>query len=159
REATALQETNAMTASVLRRGTGGHLAQPPQLRQEIDSASDQGDARQAIGSAASSVIVIPGYEILGGLAPGGIGVILKGRDAVLGRELAIKVVLDRVRDNAEVLRRFVEEAQITGQLQHPGIAPVHELGRTPDGRPYFAMKLIKGRTLAKLLKDRPDAAH
>ena len=48
-------------------------------------------------------------------------------------------------------RRFVEEAQIGGQLQHPGIVPVYELGTFADRRPYFTMKLVKGRTLAALL--------
>jgi serine/threonine protein kinase len=50
--------------------------------------------------------------------------------------------------------RFLEEAQITGQLQHPGVPPVHEVGRLPDGRPFLAMKLIEGRTLADLLSNR-----
>ena len=50
----------------------------------------------------------------------------------------------RIRANTEVVRRFVEEAQIGGQLQHPGIVPVYELGTFPDRRPYFAMKLVKG---------------
>ena len=53
-----------------------------------------------------------------------------------------------------MVRRFVEEAQIGGQLQHPGIVPVYELGRFPDGRLYIAMKLVRGRTLAALLESR-----
>ena len=80
------------------------------------------------------------------------GAVLKGRDVDLGRDLAIKVILEEHRDHPEMVRRFVEEAQIGGQLQHPGIVPVHELGRFPDGRLYIAMKLVKGRTLAALLK-------
>src|SRR5262249_35503705 len=52
------------------------------------------------------------------------------------------------------------EARITGQLQHPGVPAVHDLGALPDGRPFLAMKLVKGRTLADLLKERPDpSAH
>src|SRR5262249_46222283 len=51
-------------------------------------------------------------------------------------------------------RRFLEEAHLTGQLQHPGIAPVHAVGRLPDGRPFFSMKLIQGYTLAELLQER-----
>ena len=94
------------------------------------------------------------YHLVGELARGGMGVILKGRDVDLGRDLAIKVILDEHRDAPEIVRRFVEEAQIGGQLQHPGIVPVHELGRLPDGRLYIAMKLIRGRTLAALLEDR-----
>ena len=59
-----------------------------------------------------------------------------------------------IEDKPELLRRFVEEAQIGGQLQHPGIVPVYELGAFADRRPYFTMKLVKGRTLAALLAER-----
>ena len=84
------------------------------------------------------------------------GAVLKGRDPDLGRELAVKVLLEKHRDDPEMVCRFVEEAQIAGQLQHPGIVPVYELGTFSDRRPYFAMRLVKGRTLASLLADRPD---
>jgi eukaryotic-like serine/threonine-protein kinase len=87
------------------------------------------------------------YQLFGEIARGGMGAVLKGRDADLGRDLAVKVLLGRHRDEPELVRRFIEEAQISGQLQHPGIVPVYELGRLPDGRPFFAMKLVKGRTL------------
>ncbi len=80
--------------------------------------------------------------------------VLKARDADLGRDLALKVLLDRHRGDQDVIRRFVEEAQIGGQLQHPGIVPVHELGTLADLRPFFTMKLVKGRTLAALLAER-----
>jgi serine/threonine-protein kinase len=94
------------------------------------------------------------YELLGEIARGGMGAVLKARDRDLGRDLAVKVLADPRR--ADLAWRFLEEARITGQLQHPGIPPVHELSTLPDGRPFFAMKLIKGRTLAELLRDRPD---
>jgi serine/threonine-protein kinase len=93
-------------------------------------------------------------QLLGELARGGMGVIIKGRDSDLGRDLAVKVLLEQHRENAGLIRRFVEEAQIAGQLQHPGVVPVYELGTLADRRPYFAMKLIKGRTLAALLGER-----
>jgi eukaryotic-like serine/threonine-protein kinase len=96
------------------------------------------------------------YQLQGEIARGGMGAILKGLDVDLGRELAIKVLLEIHRDNPDVIQRFVEEAQIGGQLQHPGIVPVFELGTVPDRRPYFAMKLVKGRTLAALLRERAD---
>ncbi len=99
------------------------------------------------------------YQLLGEVARGGMGAILKGRDVDLGRDLAIKVLLEKHRDHPEMVRRFVEEAQIGGQLQHPGIVPVHELGRFPDGRLFIAMKLVKGRTLAALLESRTDPAE
>jgi eukaryotic-like serine/threonine-protein kinase len=96
------------------------------------------------------------YQLFGEIARGGIGVILKGRDVDLGRDLAVKVLLEKHRDHPEMVRRFVEEAQIGGQLQHPGIVPVYELGQFPDQRLYIAMKLVKGRTLAALLEARKD---
>lgn len=94
------------------------------------------------------------YQLQGEIARGGMGAILKGRDTDLGRDLAIKVLLDAHKDNPSIVQRFIEEAQIGGQLQHPGIAPVYELGQFGDRRPFFSMKLVKGETLSKLLGDR-----
>ena len=95
-------------------------------------------------------------QLFGEIAHGGMGAILKGRDTDLGRDLAVKVLLERHRENPDLVRRFVEEAQIAGQLQHPGVVPVYELGALADRRPYFAMKLVKGRTLADVLAARPS---
>ncbi|MHC4579722.1 MAG: tetratricopeptide repeat protein, partial [Planctomycetota bacterium] len=96
------------------------------------------------------------YQIAGEIARGGIGVVYKGRDRDLGRDVALKVLRRDHAQNPEIFERFIEEAQIGGQLQHPGIVPVYGIGLQPDGRPYFTMKLIKGRTLAALLKERQD---
>lgn len=93
-------------------------------------------------------------QLFGEIARGGMGAVLKGRDADLGRELAVKILLESHRDKPEMVRRFIEEAQIAGQLQHPGIVPVYELGAFGDHRPYFAMKLVKGQTLAEILANR-----
>src|SRR5688572_15552158 len=98
------------------------------------------------------------YELLGEIARGGMGLVLKGRDAELGRDVALKMLRVEHAANESVLQRFVEEAQIGGQLQHPGIVPVYELGRDEEGRHFFAMKLVKGRTLSALLQERPDLA-
>jgi serine/threonine-protein kinase len=93
-------------------------------------------------------------EIHGEIARGGMGAILEGHDADLGRSVAVKVLLESHAGRTELLQRFVEEAQITGQLQHPGVVPVYELGQLTDKRPYFTMKLVKGQTLARLLAER-----
>jgi serine/threonine-protein kinase len=98
----------------------------------------------------------PRLQLVGEIARGGMGVILKGRDVDLGRDLAVKVLLETHQGKTELAQRFVEEAQINGQLQHPGIVPVYELGVFPDQRPYFTMKLVKGQTLASLLAARQD---
>ncbi len=98
------------------------------------------------------------YRIDGEIARGGMGSILKGRDPDLGRDVAIKVLREDLRDNGDLVRRFVEEAQIAGQLQHPGVVPIYELGTFADRRPFFCMKLVKGQTLADLLAARPTPA-
>ncbi|MHC4913422.1 MAG: protein kinase domain-containing protein, partial [Planctomycetota bacterium] len=99
------------------------------------------------------------YQVAGEIARGGVGVIFKGRDRDLGRDVALKVLRKELVTSPEILQRFVEEAQVEGQLQHPGIIPVYGLGLQPDGRPFFAMKLVKGRTLGAILKDTDDLAR
>jgi tetratricopeptide (TPR) repeat protein len=84
------------------------------------------------------------------------GLVFRARDLSLDREVAVKLLIDGYAPNSAAAQRFLEEAQITGQLQHPGIPAVHQAGVTPDGRPFLAMKLVKGRTLDVLLKERPD---
>jgi hypothetical protein len=97
--------------------------------------------------------VPPGYELLEEVGRGGMGVVYRGRDVRLNREVAIKFLRADCPADSAARVRFVTEAQITGQLQHPGIPPVHELGTLLDGRPFLAMKLVKGRTLHELLKE------
>jgi tetratricopeptide (TPR) repeat protein len=87
-----------------------------------------------------------------------VGLVLRVRDSAFQRSLAVKVLLAKHRGKPDVARRFLEEAQVMGQLQHPGIPPVYDLGELPDGRPFFALKLIKGQTLAALLKERQHPA-
>lgn len=99
--------------------------------------------------------VLEGYSFTGQvLGLGGMGVVWRGRDERLHRDVAVKVLRMGLKDQPAMLRRFQEETQLTSQLQHPGILPVHEAGTLPDSRPFFCMKVIKGRTLADLLEDR-----
>ena len=130
---------------------------PPSPTTDGHTVPEATPSRAALATAAASVEV-PGYDILGELGRGGMGAVLRGRDPELGRDLAVKVLLERHHDDAKTARRFREEAQIGGQLQHPGVVPVYALGRLADGRPFFTMKLVEGRTLAALLKERPSPA-
>jgi serine/threonine-protein kinase len=87
-------------------------------------------------------------------AKGGIGQVWMARDDDLGREVALKEVRSDITTQAGVWARFVEEARITGQLEHPGIVPVYELSRrTEDHRPFYTMRFIKGRTLREASKE------
>ena len=99
------------------------------------------------------------YRVVREIAQGGMGAILAGFDPDLGREVAIKVLLPRHLDKPGYRERFIEEARITGLLQHPGIVAVYELGELPDTRPFFAMQLVEGETLDAQLSARKNAAE
>lgn len=96
------------------------------------------------------------YELLGEHAHGGLGRILRARDRDLGRPLAIKEI--KSPDGATV-ERFVREALITASLEHPAIVPVHEAGRWETGEPFFAMKMVSGRTLKEAVRERKTVAE
>jgi serine/threonine protein kinase len=132
------------------------------------SLASVGDTGSMSPSAKLSRLVARGstfarYRIEGEVARGGMGAILKVWDDDLRRRLAMKVALDageaREADPAisatippKLVARFLEEAQVTGQLDHPGIVPVHEIGFDPEGRLYFTMKLVEGRDLKQIFE-------
>ncbi|MCA9493983.1 MAG: protein kinase, partial [Myxococcales bacterium] len=93
------------------------------------------------------------YEDLGPIAAGGMGEVRRVRDRVLGRIVAMKVLLPERLHLPDAVGRFVEEARTAAVLQHPGMIPVHELGWLPDGRPYFTMEEVRGRTLADAIRE------
>ena len=95
------------------------------------------------------------YPISGRLGAGGMGEVLHVRDDHLGRELAAKVMRSDHAEDPVQLRKFLQEARITGQLEHPNIVPIHELGMTDQKRVFFTMKQIRGRDLAAVLGSAP----
>ncbi len=97
----------------------------------------------------------PGYELQGEIGRGGMGVVYRAHDTALDRDVAVKLLSERYPPDSVPAERFLSEARITGQLQHPGIPAVHQVGTLADGRPFLAMKLIKGSTLETILKYRP----
>jgi serine/threonine protein kinase len=103
--------------------------------------------------APAPLLIAGRYELGPEIAHGGMGTVYRATDRLLDRVVAVKLVRQDLIGTA-VAARFAEEARITGQLQHPAIPPVHELGQLPDGRPFLAMKLFRGRTLAAELATR-----
>jgi len=83
---------------------------------------------------------------------GGMGRILVGYDQYLKREVAIKELHPDVAEDESIVRRFIGEAEITAQLEHPGVVPIHRIGQGGDGLPYYTMKMIKGETLQDAIK-------
>jgi tetratricopeptide (TPR) repeat protein len=142
---------------------------PPDRRQFFDQYPDLADELRAFFSNQDAALgttpntALPAQvgrcQLLGELGHGGMGAVYRGRDTDLHRDVAVKVLLERHRDRPELAKRFVEEARIAGQLQHPGVTPVYELGAFPDRRPFFTMKLVQGQTLAALLAARKEPAE
>ncbi len=119
-----------------------------------------GKAAQLFQKLAEQIGLGPRYKIHKEIARGGMGTILRVWDEDLRRNLAMKVLNTRealsgegqsTQEDEERLSRFLEEAQITGQLDHPGIVPVHDLGIDQRGRCYFTMRLVRGRELKEIL--------
>jgi tetratricopeptide (TPR) repeat protein len=94
------------------------------------------------------------YRVVRELGRGGMGRVLEAVDEPLGRRIAVKVLLVPSAEKDVRHRRFLEEARITGGLEHPGIVPIYNLGRAADGSSFFSMKLVAGRSLGDLLTDR-----
>jgi WD40 repeat protein/serine/threonine protein kinase len=91
------------------------------------------------------------FRILKLHSHGGLGDVFLARDEELHREVALKRIHKRFADHAAIRARFVREAEITGALEHPGIVPVYGLGQSADGRPFYAMRFIRGETLAQAI--------
>ncbi|XZE21903.1 serine/threonine-protein kinase [Pirellulaceae bacterium SH449] len=92
------------------------------------------------------------FEIRELLGRGGMGIVYRAQQISLDREVAIKMILKDQLATQQDRQRFFAEARATAKLEHPGIVPVYDVGEI-DGRPYFVMKLIKGRTLYELIQD------
>ena len=90
------------------------------------------------------------YEIVDGIAVGGMGAILRARDLDAQRDVAMKVMLG-TKSDSPAAERFTREALIVAKLEHPNIIPVHDIGTSPEGEPYFTMTWIQGENLADIL--------
>ena len=105
-------------------------------------------ATYSIGSATSDG---QRFRVLRPHAQGGLGAVFVAFDGELHREVALKQILDRHADNPTSRHRFLLEAEITGGLEHPGIVPVYGLGAYGDGRPFYAMRFIRGDSLKEAI--------
>jgi len=126
---------------------------PPQPPVPVDATFEPAARNGAVDEekARDSLKAEANYQVEGEIARGGMGAIMRAVDQDIRREVAVKFLLNHA--DAKMKARFVEEAQITGQLEHPNIVPIHQLGVHPDGRCFFSMKMVKGRSLADILKE------
>lgn len=131
------------------------------LRSQLKSLGDQqidellssvSVARQDVDPFATVSLSSPSsvetrFRILRPHAKGGLGEVLVAEDGELKREVALKQIQNRYADDPDSRSRFVLEAELTGGLEHPGIVPVYGLGQYADGRPFYAMRFIRGDSL------------
>ncbi len=123
------------------------------------AARASGDEYATVHVASASTESGARFRVLRPHARGGLGAVFVALDAELNREVALKEILDHHADDPVSRQRFLLEAEITGGLEHPGIVPVYGLGTYADGRPYYAMRFIKGDSLkAAIAAFHADAA-
>lgn len=131
-----------------------HQSRPlPRLltRHQIDTRIDLGTTPGVDSLLPSQHLEGGRYEIVELLARGGMGVVFRSMDQDLRRRVAMKVITPSRSNDPETMIRFIEEAQITGQLEHPNIVPVHELGVDGKDNLFYTMKLIRGHNLNEVL--------
>ncbi len=107
----------------------------------------------------ASLRTLARYDDLGLLGEGGLGEVRRVHDRELDRVVAMKILRDDVVSSPAVLARFLEEARLSARLQHPGIVPVHDVGRRPDGRLFFTMQVVEGRTFREVVREWHVAAR
>src|SRR5262249_35545157 len=130
----------------------GTLAQVRSQATDQDGEADDdpdGTATYSVGSATSDGLR---FRVLRPHARGGLGAVFVALDNELHREVALKQILDHHADDPVSRQRFLLEAEVTGGLEHPGIVPVYGLGTYGDGRPYYAMRFVRGESLKEAIE-------
>jgi tRNA A-37 threonylcarbamoyl transferase component Bud32 len=129
---------------------------PPPSSRSASGRSTVGNEMKGASIERFTQVDVGRFELLDELARGGLGRVFRARDPRTGRIVAIKEVLH---PQPEIIQRFAREALVTANLQHPSIVPVYEVGRWPSGEPFYAMKLVDGRTLDALIGEAKTQAE
>jgi WD40 repeat protein/serine/threonine protein kinase len=127
-------------------------------RPESDSSSFDGDLGGPSGGTHRSRTAIPGYEILGELGRGGMGVVYRARQVLLNRPCALKMIVAGVHAGPQDVVRFLNEAKAVAALQHANIVQIHHVGEA-DGLPFFELEYVGGGSLDKRLDGTPWPAR
>jgi eukaryotic-like serine/threonine-protein kinase len=124
--------------------------QPTMVRNEHPSASSGSSLNLTTGDSTR-------FKIRRQFARGGLGVLYLARDNQFQRDVALKQIRDDRNEHIVVSDKFLFEAEVTGQLEHPGIVPVYSMGLTPEGKPYYAMRFIHGIELKAAIRELHEA--
>ena len=136
----------------------GHLGDdrpdddPDRTRSQPPEPSTQAGDVPTVTLASAASGAVSRFRILRPHARGGLGAVSVALDTELNRQVALKQIQDSHADHPESRSRFLLEAEITGGLEHPGIVPVYSLGHDPAGRPFYAMRFIKGDSLKQAIE-------
>jgi serine/threonine protein kinase len=149
---TALPEIAGQPSSLAQAGLSGGvtlgLTAPSDTEETKKASASQRALREALARGPAGG---ERYRVLNEIARGGMGAVLRAADCDIRREVAVKYLLDQADERKKA--RFIEEAQITGQLEHPNIVPIHELGIDAKKRLFFSMKMVRGRSLQQVLNE------
>jgi serine/threonine protein kinase/tetratricopeptide (TPR) repeat protein len=134
-------------------GTGTSLRPPAEIDSALRGKESAGGTDRITRARADGLVPTPAvrYELAHKIAGGGMSEVWAAADHDVGRIIAVKLLEDGLDATPAQLGRFIQEAQVTGQLEHPNIVPVHELNCSPDGRVFFTMKRVRGISLAEIL--------
>jgi serine/threonine protein kinase len=131
----------------------GSYNKAPATVRPSDTRTDASGRGAAAGAGSAPAGLTPGerFDIQQILAQGGLGVVFLARDKEIDRTVALKQIKSQWADDSDSRARFLLEARVTGRLEHPGVAPVYALGSDETGRPYYAMRLIRGESLLDVI--------
>ena len=144
------------TRSSQRHADYAHLDTPGNTVSPASTHEDLRIGRQVTepsGASPSNDAPYPRFRIVRNLAQGGIGTVFVAIDLDLKREVAIKELKGKFANVRAIVQRFEAEATVTGNLEHPNIVPIYATGRRSDGRPYYAMRLIQGRSMQVVISE------
>jgi serine/threonine-protein kinase len=122
------------------------------LRTPPPPAADSTIFPAAVAPTTSAAAAAVRYRRLRAHARGGLGEVFVALDEELSREVALKEIQEHYADRPDARARFVREAKVTGKLEHPGVVPVYGLGTYEDGRPFYAMRLIRGESMQDAIR-------
>jgi hypothetical protein len=131
---------------------GGPVVEATLAHVGSGSGSDGDADRTASYAVGTATAAGHRFRVLRPHARGGLGAVYVALDSELNREVALKQILEHHADDPVSRQRFLVEAEITGGLEHPGIVPVYGLGTYGDGRPYYAMRLVRGVSLKEAIE-------